>query len=204
MTEPANGDEDGVGVSAPEPVIETFERLAERYGLNRSCGRIYGICYFAEEPLSLDELVAESGYAKSTVSTAAQTLTRLSLLSRRSVSPGGRRVYYEAERDVKTAIQELLVQHVVRDIRELLGALRKVDGTSTDPGMSKSTRDAALAALRADAERIGTLVEALAGLPDDRLDEVLAAATAVDEDAGDSDETTEPRRSPGFYPRWNQ
>jgi len=61
MTEDARAD-------ARERVIESMEQSAEVYGLSRSAGRIYGVLYFAARPRSIPELVEETGYAKSTVS----------------------------------------------------------------------------------------------------------------------------------------
>ncbi|MFC7079336.1 GbsR/MarR family transcriptional regulator [Halorussus caseinilyticus] len=74
-----------------DEVIDSFEHSAEIYGLNRSYGRLYGILFFAGGPVSLDELVEESGYAKSTVSTAMKQMEQLHLVYRRSVPGKGRR-----------------------------------------------------------------------------------------------------------------
>ncbi|PHQ46077.1 transcriptional regulator, partial [Halorubrum sp. C3] len=77
---------------ARERVIESMEQSAEVYGLSRSAGRIYGVLYFSEEPLSIPELVDETGYAKSTISNVTRTLTRIGMIHRRSSEGGGRRV----------------------------------------------------------------------------------------------------------------
>ena len=47
---------------ARERVIESLEQSAEVYGLSRSSGRIYGVLYFADGPLSIPELVERTGY----------------------------------------------------------------------------------------------------------------------------------------------
>nr|WP_252718679.1 helix-turn-helix domain-containing protein [Haloarcula sp. CBA1122] len=60
-----------------------MEQSAEVYGLSRSAGRIYGVLYFASDPLSIPELVEETGYAKSTVSNVTRTLSRIGLIHRR-------------------------------------------------------------------------------------------------------------------------
>ncbi|WP_423746585.1 hypothetical protein V5735_20210 [Haladaptatus sp. SPP-AMP-3] len=74
------GDQDiNVIEDAREEVVEAMAQSADIYGLKRSYGRLYGILFFADEPLSLDELVDESEYAKSTVSTAMQKMNRLHL-----------------------------------------------------------------------------------------------------------------------------
>ena len=50
--------------AAREEVIEALARSADVYRLKRSYGRLYGILFFAEEPLSMDDLAERSEYAK--------------------------------------------------------------------------------------------------------------------------------------------
>ncbi|MFB6121314.1 MAG: GbsR/MarR family transcriptional regulator [Halobacteriaceae archaeon] len=109
--------------AARERVIEAMARSAEMYGLNRSYGRLYGILYFAAEPMSLDDLSAESDYAKSTVSTAMQALERYHLVRRSGDPSGGRRAFFEAERDWWTVLQELVQGQVRREFRTMRRAL---------------------------------------------------------------------------------
>ncbi|MFB6361236.1 MAG: GbsR/MarR family transcriptional regulator [Halobacteriales archaeon] len=141
--------EDHVDVSdeireAREAAIEGMERSAEIYGLNRSYGRLYGLLYFADAPVSLDDLVDNSGYAKSTVSTAMKELQRLHLVHRRSIPGEGKKAYYEAERDFWTVLQELLRREVQREIdtmnRSLETAeakLRSLDGEQAEEDLEK-------------------------------------------------------------------
>jgi DNA-binding transcriptional regulator GbsR (MarR family) len=118
-----NGDSSDTVEQAREEVIAAFERSAEVYGLNRSYGRLYGLLYFSDEPMSLDELVAESGYAKSTVSTAMQKMERLHFAHRRSVPGEGKKAFYEAETDFWRIIQALLKHEVQREIDIMTRAL---------------------------------------------------------------------------------
>lgn len=114
-----------------EEVIESFEQSAEVYGLSRSAGRIYGVLYFAEEPLSIPELVEETGYAKSTISNTTRKLTRIGLVRRRSSDGGGRRVQFSPVTDFWFVIQDVLQQYVRQEIgvtsRTLDRALRQLD-----------------------------------------------------------------------------
>jgi DNA-binding transcriptional regulator GbsR (MarR family) len=61
-------------------------------------GQIYAVLYLAAEPISLGELADALGVTKGNVSVAMKTLTQLGMV-RRSVRPGDRRVYFEAEPD---------------------------------------------------------------------------------------------------------
>lgn len=111
--------------TARETVIEALERSADIYGLNRSYGRLYGLLYFADEPVSLDALVEESGYAKSTVSTAMQDMERMHLVYRRSIPGEGKKAFYEAERNFWTVVQEFLRREVQREITVMTNALEE-------------------------------------------------------------------------------
>ena len=113
--------------AAREEVIEAMARSAEAYGAKRSYGRLFGILYFAAEPMSLDDLVEESGYAKSTVSTAMSTLERFHLVQRRSMPGEGKRAFFEAEDDFWYVFQQFLDQQVRREIEVMSRALEAAE-----------------------------------------------------------------------------
>lgn len=119
-----------------EEVIESIERSVEVYGLSRSAGRVYGVLYFAADPLSIPELVEETGYAKSTISNVTRTLTRVGLIRRRSSGGGGRRVQFEAATDLWYVVQDVFQQYVAREMattrRTLDRALSRLDEAGVD------------------------------------------------------------------------
>ncbi|WP_142860561.1 GbsR/MarR family transcriptional regulator [Salinigranum halophilum] len=134
---------DDEAAAAREDVIESIERSAEIYGLSRSAGRVYGVLYFADRPLSIADLVEETGYAKSTISNVTRKLTRLGLVHRRSSEGGGRRVRFAPETDLWFVVQDVLQQYVDREMemtqRTLDRALEDVDQLET--AESASVRD---------------------------------------------------------------
>lgn len=117
---------------ARERVIESMEQSAEVYGLSRSAGRIYGVLYFADDPLSISDLVDATGYAKSTISNVTRTLTRIGLIHRRSSEGGGRRVQFEAEREVWFIIQDVFQQYIHREMQATLRTIRRAEGQLPD------------------------------------------------------------------------
>lgn len=117
---------------ARERIIESMEQSAEVYGLSRSAGRIYGVLYFAENPLSIPELVDTTGYAKSTVSNVTRTLTRIGLIHRRSSDGGGRRVQFEAEREVWFIIQDVFQQYIYREMQATLRTIHRAEDQLSD------------------------------------------------------------------------
>lgn len=118
---------DGPYAVARERVIESMEQSAEVYGLSRSAGRIYGVLYFSEEPLSIPELVNQTGYAKSTISNVTRRLTRIGLIRRRSSEGGGRRVQYTAEREIWFILQDVFQQYVQREIQTTLRTIQRAE-----------------------------------------------------------------------------
>ncbi len=120
--------------AARERVIESMEQSAEVYGLSRSAGRIYGVLYFADDPLSIPELVDATGYAKSTVSNVTRTLTRIGLIHRRSSEGGGRRVQFEAEREVWFIVQDVFQQYIHREMQATLRTIRRAEDQLPEEG----------------------------------------------------------------------
>lgn len=121
-----------------EEVIGSIERSAEVYGLSRSAGRVYGVLFLAEEPLSIPELVERTGYAKSTISNVTRKLTRIGMTKRRSSEGGGRRVRFTPETDLWFIVQDVFRQYVQREMEmsqraldRVLDGLDEVDGAST-------------------------------------------------------------------------
>lgn len=127
--------------AARETIIEAMERSADIYGLNRSYGRLYGLLFFADDPVSLDALAEASGYAKSTVSTALQNMEQLHLVYRRSIPGEGKKAFYEAERDFWTVVQAFLQREVQREISIMTGALDEAKQSLEDADSDQAHQD---------------------------------------------------------------
>lgn len=161
---------DGDRAVARERIIESMEQSAEVYGLSRSAGRIYGVLYFASDPLSIPELVDQTGYAKSTVSNVTRTLTRLGLIHRRSSEGGGRRVRFEAERDVWFILQDVFQQYVHREIQATLRTVRRAEQQLPDDDTVENDN---IRELRATYEDLQEIVRLISDFSADELREAL-------------------------------
>ncbi|WP_049937994.1 GbsR/MarR family transcriptional regulator [Haloplanus natans] len=155
-------------------VIESMERSAEVYGLSRSAGRVYGVLYFASAPLSIPELVEETGYAKSTISNVTRKLTRIGLIRRRSSGGGGRRVQFEPETDLWLVVQDVFGQYVARE----MGTTRRTLDRAQDRLDHEGTTYDRVAALAATYDEFETLLELAM---DHSVAELIAAIEAYDE-----------------------
>lgn len=159
---------------AREAVQEAMARSAELYGMNRSYGRLYGVLFFADEALSLDELVEQSGYAKSTVSDAMKTLERIHMVRRRSRPGEGKRVFFEVERDLWRVVQDLLQSEVRREIQIMGRALDDAESkleAADDPGAERDLER--LRELRSIYDQSVWMVNVLSRVPFDRLRSLL-------------------------------
>ncbi|AUV82466.1 transcriptional regulator [Salinigranum rubrum] len=163
-----------------EDVIESIERSAEVYGLSRSAGRVYGVLYFADEPLSISELVEETGYAKSTISNVTRKLTRIGMVHRRSSEGGGRRVRFAPETDPWFIIQDVLRQYVDREmettqrtLERALADLDQRDGAHVDRDRER------IEELSETYERLQTLLRLTTN---HSPEELISAIQAADED----------------------
>ena len=127
--------------AARQQVIEAMARSMEVYGGKRSYGRLYGICYFADGPLSLDRLVEESGYAKSTVSTAMNALERFHLVQRRSLPGEGKKAFFEAEEDLWYVFEQVLDEQVRREMQLVRRALEAAEGALEESEAGRAKED---------------------------------------------------------------
>jgi len=167
---------------AREEVVEAMERTADIYGLKRSYGRLYGILFFADEPLSLDDLVEESSYAKSTVSTAMNGLHDFYLVHRRSVPGEGKKAYYEAERDFWYVVKRLLDDQMRREVtvmtRALDDAAERLE--EADGGEMELER---IQDFRQSYHRVERVLDFLTGQSLGRLTDVLDRFTSSNDDS---------------------
>jgi DNA-binding transcriptional regulator GbsR (MarR family) len=169
---------------AREEVISAMERAAEIYGLNRSYGRLYGILYFEDEPVSLDALVDRSGYAKSTVSTAMRKLERLHFAHRRSLPGEGKKAFFEAERDFWYIVQRLVEQEGMREIelmqRALSSAIEDLESADSDVAERDLER---VRSLKATYDRWETLVSLLTNRRLETLTDLVSRVRASDDES---------------------
>ncbi|WP_435120065.1 GbsR/MarR family transcriptional regulator [Halolamina sp. C58] len=122
-------------------VIDAFARSAEVLEFNQSHGRLYGVLFFATEPLSLDDLVNRTGYSKSTASSVMQDLQALRMVERTSTPDSGRRVYFEAQRDFWQVAEELLQQYMTRELRMMTAGLDAAEDQLESLDSEQATHD---------------------------------------------------------------
>ncbi|WP_435181665.1 GbsR/MarR family transcriptional regulator [Halorussus sp. AFM4] len=170
----ATGPDDEAVREAREEVVEALARAADVYGIKPSYGRLYGLLFFAEEPLSLDDLADRSDYAKSTVSTAMTALERYHFVHRRSIPGEGKKAYFEAETDLWHVCQQFLTQEVRSEVRIMTRALDDAAETLRAADSERARRDLEkVERLRSLYEKADTAVTVLTSSSLDRITSVL-------------------------------
>jgi len=109
--------------------IEGLSHISRFWGFPKGMGAIFGVLYLSPAPLSLDEIVAETGLTKGAISTEIRALARMGLVHRSSKLVD-RKDYYAAETDFYQAIRSILkerqnseFERAVRSVRETLDEL---------------------------------------------------------------------------------
>ncbi len=112
---------------ARQHFIQGMSRISHFWGFPKAMGAIYGAIYLSPQPLSLDEIVAQVGVTKGSVSTNVRLLERLNMVYKR-VQLGDRKDYYVAEADFWKIMRGILRE---REQSEFDLALRTVDESIT-------------------------------------------------------------------------
>ncbi len=81
-----------------ERVIETISQNMHLYGVTPSIGRLYGILFFNDNPMTLDDMKEELQMSKTSMSTSVRTLTDLNMVEK-VWRKGERKDLYAPKRD---------------------------------------------------------------------------------------------------------
>ncbi|MBN2115036.1 MAG: MarR family transcriptional regulator [Anaerolineales bacterium] len=112
-----------------EDFTQGLSQISRFWGFPKGMGAIFAVLYLSPTPLSLDEIVRETGLTKGAISTEIRALARMGLVHR-STKLGDRKDYYEAETDFYAAIRSILKERqnsefdrAIRSVKETLAAL---------------------------------------------------------------------------------
>lgn len=122
--------------SIQQNFVESLSQISRFWGFPKGMGAIFGVLYLSPAPLSLDELVEQTGLTKGAISTEVRSLARIGLVHR-STKLGDRKDYYEAETDFYAAIRSILKERqnsefdrAIRSVRETLSNLEAGAGSN--------------------------------------------------------------------------
>jgi HTH-type transcriptional regulator, glycine betaine synthesis regulator len=117
---------------------EGLSQISKFWGFPKGMGAIFAVLYLSPSPLSLDELVEQTGLTKGAISTNVRALARMGLV-RPTTKLGDRKDYYEAETDFYKSIRAILKERqnsefdsAVQSVRETLEKLEAGTGSEDE------------------------------------------------------------------------
>ncbi|MGA9097701.1 MAG: MarR family transcriptional regulator [Methanotrichaceae archaeon] len=102
-------------------IVNACVRAANAKGLSDASGVLRGTLFLALEPVSMDQLVEETGYSKSTVSANMSLLENLGV-AKRIVIPGDKRYHYVPVTDTD-CLRTVMLANLKVEIQLILDAL---------------------------------------------------------------------------------
>jgi HTH-type transcriptional regulator, glycine betaine synthesis regulator len=98
LTEDRTGKEWEKHEEAIEKFIQTIAKNMNLYGVTSSIGRLYGVLYFADEPMTLDDMRDALEMSKTSMSTGVRTLSDMKMVES-TFKKGIRKDLYKSEED---------------------------------------------------------------------------------------------------------
>lgn len=171
---------DDVLLAGHERLIEALGRQSAFWGLGKVTGQLYAVIYLSRVPVSLSELAASLGVTKGNVSVAIRVLEQLGMV-RRSMRPGDRRVFFEAELDFWLIARRLLERRQKPEFDESLrmvkDSLRRAG--EAPPGENRDFILERLQALQSFYGELDQIVETVLQIGPDRLSRLARIAARL-------------------------
>ena len=147
--------------------VEGMSGISQFWGFPKGVGSIFGILYLSATPLSLDELVEQTGLSKGAISTNVRTLSRLGLIHPVN-RLGDRKDYYQAETDFYKAIRSILRERQSNEFDRAIASVRetlqKLEATAGTPDAERAFLMERVKALKEFFDALDSLNSAVARL----------------------------------------
>ncbi|WP_164670752.1 GbsR/MarR family transcriptional regulator [Virgibacillus doumboii] len=112
-------------------LISAIAQTMVIYGVTPSVGRIYGVLYFADKPLNLDEIKDQVAMSKGSVSTGLRDLLDTEMVIK-VWKKGNRKDHYIAEKDFFKNFFAFFVKKLRQERNIISRANQQVEGTLKD------------------------------------------------------------------------
>lgn len=111
-------------IQLKQDFTEGLSQISRFWGFPKGMGAIFAVLYLSPIPLSLDEIVQETGLTKGAVSTEVRILARMGLVHRSS-KLADRKDYYESEDDFYKSIRSILKERQNSEFDRAIGSVRE-------------------------------------------------------------------------------
>ncbi|WP_019533461.1 GbsR/MarR family transcriptional regulator [Paenibacillus ginsengihumi] len=109
---------------ARKRVIESIGKNMDLYGVTLSTGHLYGMMFFQDKPMTLDDMGEGMGMSKTSMSTGVRTLLDLKMVHK-VWEKGSRKDLYEVESDWHQTFADYFVIKWRKSVEMNLQAVRK-------------------------------------------------------------------------------
>ena len=106
-------------------VIDAIAETMDLYGVNYTFGQLYGIMFFEDRPMTLEEMRQSMNMSKSNMSYAVRALTESKMVTKLK-EKDDRKDLYEAETNFFKAFQSFFTAKLQREIDVMTGAINAV------------------------------------------------------------------------------
>lgn len=138
-------------------VIEAIGRNMDLYGITLSTGHLYGLLFFADKPMTLDEMGQEMKMSKTSMSTGVRTLLDLKMVNK-VWEKGSRKDLYEVEYDWYQTFNDFFAIKWRKAVEMNLNVLkRSID--EMDKWIARSEEEAVKDVLAEDQRKMREAVE---------------------------------------------
>ncbi|AZN39253.1 GbsR/MarR family transcriptional regulator [Paenibacillus albus] len=121
-------------------VIDAIAQTMDLYGVNYSFGQLYGILFFEDRPMTLDEMQGSMNMSKSNMSYAVRSLMDSKMVSKLN-EKADRKDLYMAETDFFKAFQLFFASKLQREIDVMKTAIQPVIEPLSETILALETSD---------------------------------------------------------------
>ncbi|MET3321089.1 GbsR/MarR family transcriptional regulator [Peribacillus butanolivorans] len=105
-------------------VIDAIAETMDLYGVTHSIGRLYGVLYFSEEPMTLNKMSSSLGMSKPSMSTGIHSLMDIEMVQK-VWRKGERKDLYKAEKDFFVSFLSFFCKKWDRELSVNMQAIEK-------------------------------------------------------------------------------
>lgn len=121
-------------------VIDAIAETMDLYGVNYSFGQLYGIMFFEDRPMTLEEMRQSMNMSKSNMSYAVRALTESKMVNKLK-EKDDRKDLYVAETNFFKAFQSFFAAKLQREIDVMSGAIASVIPALSDTILQLETTE---------------------------------------------------------------
>jgi len=121
-------------------VIEAIAQTMDLYGANHSFGKLYGIMFFEDKPMTLEDMKEYMNMSKSNMSYAIRSLLDSKMVTKLE-EKRDRKDQYVAETDFFQTFRVFFTMKLQREIDVMLGAINEVIPELSEMALAEETSD---------------------------------------------------------------